>query len=116
MHFDLVCTDGVWSADASLLAWALECPKGNESASEVGDIETGACCGEVLPKNDVYTEPPSCDLCPASAPQDGESCSLPDACAPRIIDCFYKCCCYGSTIWAQCDGQQWHVATDCSAK
>ena len=88
----------------------------NERIYDIGEIDTGACCGEILPKNDVHTEAPSCDLCPQGAPDDGAPCSLPDDCAPSVIDCFYKCCCYGTTIWAQCDGKRWHVATNCSSK
>lgn len=116
VHFELNCKDGAWDEGDSSLAWELVCPVPSESVYDIGDIEQGACCGSVLPRNDVYSEPPSCDLCPAATPRDGDPCSLPDDCAPPIIDCFYKCCCYGNLTWAQCDGQQWHVATNCSGK
>jgi hypothetical protein len=116
VRFDLTCKDDTWDSGDSTLAWELVCPVPSDSVYDVGDIKEGACCGEVLPRNDVYSEPPSCDLCPAMAPRDGEPCSLPDDCAPAIIDCFYKCCCYGNVTWAQCDGTEWHVATNCSDK
>jgi hypothetical protein len=116
IRFDLTCDGGVWSARDSTLAWDLVCPAGNDSVNSLGDIEMGACCGELLPKNDLHTEPPSCDLCPGDAPDDGDPCSLPDDCAPAVIDCFYKCCCYGNTTWAQCDGTRWRVVTNCSSK
>lgn len=116
VRFELSCKGGAWKRGDSSPAWELACPAGNESVSNVGDIVTGVCCGELLPKNDVYSEPPSCNLCPEAAPDDGAPCSLPDECAPSVIDCFYKCCCYGDTIWAQCDGKRWHAATNCSDK
>ncbi|HET9952963.1 MAG TPA: hypothetical protein VFQ61_00595 [Polyangiaceae bacterium] len=116
VRVDLVCRNGSWKNLNSSLAWDLTCPRGNEGVTDVGEIVTGACCGEELPKNDVFTEPPSCNLCPDAAPNDGDSCSLPNDCAPAIIDCFYECCCYGETIWAQCDGKRWRVATNCSDK
>jgi hypothetical protein len=116
VRFDLTCKGGTWDSGPSVLAWQLACPVPGDSVHDIGDIEQGACCAEVLPRNDVYSEPPSCDLCPQAAPQDGEPCSLPAECAPPMIDCFYKCCCYGSLTWAQCDGERWHVATNCSSK
>jgi len=116
VRFDLICKDGVWSSADSPLAWELVCPVSDEAIYDVRDIKMGACCGELLAKNDVHTEPPSCNLCPEAAPNDGSPCSLPSDCAPAIIDCFYKCCCYGTTTWAQCDGERWHVATNCSSK
>ena len=116
VRFDLVCEGGAWRSGDSSLAWELVCPAGSDSIYDIHDIKTAACCREVLPKNDVYTEANSCNLCPADAPDDGASCSLPNDCAPPVIDCFYKCCCYGNTIWAQCDGERWHVATNCSSK
>ena len=116
VRFNLACKGGAWSSGDSSLAWELVCPVGNEPIYDIGELKTGACCGELLPKNDVYTEPPSCNLCPEGAPVDGAPCSLPEDCAPPVIDCFYKCCCYGNTIWAQCDGKRWHVATNCSGK
>jgi len=116
VRFDLTCKDGAWDRGESTLAWELSCPVPIDSVYDVGDIQQGACCGAVLPRNDVYQEPPSCNLCPQAAPQNGEPCSLPAECAPPIIDCFYKCCCYGDLTWAQCDGERWHVATTCSDK
>lgn len=116
VHFELTCVNGVWDSRGSSLAWELVCPVPGSSVSDVGDIEQGACCGKTLPRNDVHSEPPSCNLCPDLEPRDGEPCSLPDDCAPALIDCFYKCCCYGNVTWAQCDGKQWHVATNCSGK
>lgn len=115
VRFDLVCQHGAWSSADSPLAWELVCPVVDEAIYDVGNIEIGACCGDVLPKNN-YSDPPSCNLCPEGAPQDGSPCSLPDECTPPIVDCFYKCCCYGNTIWAQCDGERWRVATNCTGK
>lgn len=116
VSFELICKDGAWSSASSPLAWELVCPVKDEAVYDIRDIKAGACCGELLAKNDVYTEPPSCNLCPEAAPNDGSPCSLPSDCAPAVIDCFYKCCCYGTTTWAQCDGERWHVATNCSSK
>jgi hypothetical protein len=116
VRFDLACEGGAWSSGGSSLAWELSCPAGDEPINDIGELETGACCGKLLPKNDVHTEPNSCSLCPDAAPDDGAACSLPDDCATPIIDCFYRCCCYGDTVWAQCDGKRWHVATNCSPK
>ena len=116
VRFDLVCKGGAWSTGDSSLAWELVCPATDEPIYDIGGIKAGACCGELLPKNDVHDEPPSCNLCPQAAPDDGAPCSLPDDCAPPVIDCFYDCCCYGNTTWAQCDGKRWRVATNCSSK
>jgi hypothetical protein len=115
VRFDLLCENGAWSSAGSSLAWELVCPSA-EPIFDIAGIEVGACCAEHLARNDLYTEPQSCELCPPGAPVDGEPCSLPDDCAPAVIDCFYKCCCYGNTTWAQCDGERWHVATNCSPK
>ena len=114
--FMLTCHEGTWESADSSPAWELVCPAPPESVYDIDDIKQGACCGSLLPRNDVYSEPPSCGLCPDTAPQDGDLCSLPNDCAPAVIDCFYKCCCYGDLIWAQCDGKAWHVATNCSPK
>lgn len=113
VRLELNCEGGAWSNRDSSLAWELVCPASDEPIYDVGDVKAGACCGQLLPKS---TQPPSCSLCPEAAPDDGALCSLPDDCAPPLIDCFYKCCCYGNTTWAQCDGKRWHVATNCSAK
>lgn len=115
VHFELACQAGSWVVDGSSLAFEMVCQPSDEFTYAIRDITTGACCGERGPRNEV-TEPQSCELCPGVAPRDGEPCALPDDCNPRIIDCFYDCCCYGTTTWAQCDGESWHVATDCSGK
>lgn len=116
VRFELFCMEGAWGSGDSSLAWDLVCPVASEPIYDIRDIKQGACCGDVLPRRDLYTEPNSCSLCPEAAPVDGDPCALPDDCKPAIIDCFYKCCCYGNLTWAQCDGQEWHVATNCSAK
>lgn len=115
VHFQLACQDGAWVVDGSSLAFEMMCQTSDEFAYDIRDITTGACCNDRIPRNEAR-EPPSCELCPGVAPRDGEACALPDSCSPRIIDCFYSCCCYGTTTWAQCDGERWHVATDCSGK
>jgi hypothetical protein len=116
VRFNLACLGGTWTVDSPALAWELVCPPGSESVFSVSEIDKGACCGDLRPRNDVHTEPPSCEYCPEAAPQDGDACGLPDECMPQLIDCFYDCCCYGTTTWAQCDGERWHVATNCSSK
>ena len=113
---DLVCESGAWVTVDSSHASDLVCPEGTESVTSLADITVGACCGELRPRNRAPIEPASCELCPQFAPEAGAPCSLPDDCTPRLIDCFYSCCCYGSTTWAQCDGETWHVTTDCSPK
>lgn len=97
------------------LAWQLVCPVPSDAVSSLPEITRGACCGSTLPRNEL-DEPPSCSLCPDEAPRNGDPCSLADDCVPALIDCFYKCCCYGSVTWAQCDGKTWHVPTECSEK
>lgn len=116
IHFELTCEEEAWDSGSYGTAWELVCPVTSGSIFGIDAIEEGACCGETLSRNDVYTEPQSCSLCPDAAPRDGDPCSLPSDCAPPIIDCFYKCCCYGNLTWAQCDGTEWHVATNCSDK
>jgi hypothetical protein len=116
VHFNLACVAGTWAVDYPALAWELVCPTGNESIYDLGEIDIGACCGDLRPRNDVDTQPPSCEHCPEAAPQDGDACRLLDDCMPQLIDCFYDCCCYGNMTWAQCDGERWHVATNCSGK
>lgn len=116
VRFDLTCKNGIWDSGDSSLAWELVCPVSTDLNNDIRGIDQGACCGELLPRNDVYTEPASCSLCPETTPKEGDACSLPSSCAPAIIDCFYKCCCYGTLTWAQCDGTRWHVATNCSPK
>lgn len=114
--FQLTCEDGVWRSRDASPAWELVCPVPIETVYGLEDIHQGACCGDTLPRNDVLTEPHSCSSCPDAAPMDGDPCHLPSDCSPPLIDCFYRCCCYGYLTWAQCDGKQWHVATACSDK
>lgn len=114
VDFRLICKDGAWVPGKSPNVWNMVCPM-SEPVPGLDQIRTGACCGQPLPRNSPQ-EPPSCSECPQTAPMDGEPCSLRDSCAPKLIDCFYKCCCYGFTVWAQCDGRRWRLATSCSDK
>jgi hypothetical protein len=111
--FELACVDGVWTIAGSAAAFEKPCPPGNEHATNIADIVSGACCGAQVPRND---DTASCNLCPEGEPRDGDPCELPADCSPAVIDCFYRCCCYGHTTWAQCDGERWRVETDCSSK
>lgn len=115
VRFQLACQAGTWIVDGSALAFDMVCQPEDEFTSAITDITTGACCSDWRPRNNP-AEPPSCELCPAETPRDGEACSLPSDCSVPILDCFYDCCCYGTMAWAQCDGQHWRVATDCSGK
>ena len=117
----LVCVDGSWqirqATQGGSTPWDFACAPDQQGAVEIASITRGQCCGEPV-SNAVPSE---CRYCPADAPVDGAACNLPGTCnsdagAPTVIDCFYTCCCYGSVTWAQCDGQRWHVTTDCSSK
>jgi hypothetical protein len=118
IRFDLECTAGEWQVrrlDGESTAWDFVCPPENEPVFDLSQITRGQCCGEPGRGTEL---PPSegCGYCPETAPNDQDSCALPADCSPRIVDCFYSCCCYGTVTWAQCDGERWHVTTNCSWK
>jgi len=114
VRFSLTCLDGVWVLGDDSPALELVCSPDEEFVSSLGDLDSGACCAERLPREELGNAH-SCSLCPPQEPRDGQACSLADDCSPKLIDCFYRCCCYGTTSWAQCDGQTWHVASNCSS-
>ena len=114
VHFQLACQAGAWVVDGSALAFDVTCQPGDEFVHAIRDLTNGACCNDWRPRNNGG-EPPSCELCPAETPREGDACSLPGDCS-LPIDCFYSCCCYGDLTWAHCDGERWHVATECSGK
>jgi hypothetical protein len=109
--FHLTCHEGVWVLEKPSAAFELTCAAEDEFSYGLPDLTSARCCGEQRPRAEG-----SCELCPTEAPENGDACTLPDDCSPRVLDCFYSCCCYGTTTWAQCDGERWHVATDCSGK
>jgi hypothetical protein len=117
----LVCVEGIWEllghTEGTTTPWDFVCAPEEEGAYGITEITQGQCCGARVSS---ATDPLECRYCPAAAPVDGSSCNLPAECggdaSSRIIDCFYRCCCYGHRKWAQCDGQRWHVVTDCSPK
>jgi hypothetical protein len=118
----LDCRDGHWELQPQ--SWQHESSPldfvcGPEQA-EARDFCTGQvqCCGRPVQQASECPVEGGCELCPPTEPRDGAACTLPTACdgqaAPRVIDCYYKCCCYGQATWAQCDGERWHLNTQCT--
>jgi hypothetical protein len=120
----LSCSDGAWALAPS--SWQSESspfdfvctPEADESTDFCEN--TPQCCGQELEDPSACALEGGCELCPAEEPVDGAPCTLPPACdgqpEPRVIDCYYECCCYGSATWAQCDGERWHIDSNCTPK
>jgi hypothetical protein len=111
------CNDGSWS-DGMVACREIDsfdsCPFGPFACvtpeTDLAHRES-ICCGEYASE---------CSACPEVAPEPGTPCAPTDECSqgdlPVLMNCFYSCCCYGDTTWAQCDGSVWRVTSNCSSK
>jgi hypothetical protein len=119
----LECIDGTWAplgapnaSAADISPWSFQC-EGDAGSGFCSLV--GQCCGDPSASSGCPTEN-GCRFCPATQPIDGEPCTLPAACdghsGLKVIDCYYRCCCYGGPAWAQCDGERWRISSNCSSK
>jgi hypothetical protein len=121
----LECVTGEWalqplSWQGASSPWDFECDaEAIDTAGGICEVQA-QCCGQPVAQATGCALEGGCALCPEDEPVDGAPCELPAACdgtnAPRVLDCYYPCCCYGTATWAQCSGERWHVHTSCSPK
>lgn len=120
----LECAGGAWQLvgldwQGASSPFDFQCAPEDEAATDYCQNHV-QCCGLPLAEASGCPIEGGCGLCPAEEPVEGTPCSLPSACdgyeGPRVLDCFYPCCCYGEATWAQCDGSTWHLNTNCTPK